>query len=293
MQTLSQDNYGGEVPSLFGNNFILDTDWVYSCIEYMKNLSVEDKFTILGYTHNGDEFSNLLLINNIPKLKTKIDEIKKDGKKKYVDFYFPIFFQLISVIKEGKNPRIKILLDTAPSNLLVDIKDYINNNTLTPVYNYIITLLEYFTDELYVECIKMAALDLKRILDNAPAMTKTSILYRGVKDKYYYSDPSRKIFKTNTFMSTSFNPEGAFEFADKKCCFKKIIAGPGTKGLFIEAITQHPGEREILLNIGTKFNIIEDKNKIFFDNDTRNNYSDICNSTNEKVMNITTMEIVP
>jgi hypothetical protein len=124
-------------------------------------------------------------------------------------------------------------------------------------------------------------------------MTKTSILYRGVKDKYYYSDPSKKTFQTNTFISTSFNPEAAFEFADKKCCFKKIIAGPGTKGLFMEVLTQIPGEREILLIFGTKFNIIEDKDKNYVDIDERNKLEDICSTKGKKVMNITTMEIVP
>jgi hypothetical protein len=291
-QLLTYDNYGGQVPSLFGDDFTLDMDWVYECIKYMKGLPIEDKYTILGYTYNGDEFINLLLINNIPKLKTKISLIKKKGNDKYKKHYFPIFFQLITIIKDGKNPRIKRLIDTAPITLL-DIKNVINNSNLTDTYLYILEKLEYFTDELYAVCIKMAALDLKRILDNAPAMTKTSILYRGVKDKYYYSDPSRKTFQTNTFISTSFNPEAAFEFADKKCCFKKIIAGPGTRGLFIEAISQIPGEREILLNVGTKFNIIEDKDKEYFAVDERNKLEDICSTKGKEVMNITTMEVIP
>ena len=291
-QILTYDNYGGHVPSLFGDDFTLDMEWVYECIKYMKGLPIKDKYTILGYTYNGDEFINLLLMNNIPKLNTKISLIKKKGKDKYKKHYFPIFFQLIEIIKDGKSPRIKRLIDTATITLL-DIKSNINYSDLTSTYLYILEKLEYFTDELYGECIKIAALDLKRILDNAPSMTKTSILYRGVKDKYYYTDPSRKTFQTNTFISTSFNPEAAFEFADKKCCFKKIIAGPGTKGLFIEAISQIPGEREILLNVGTKFNIIDDKDKAYFAVDERNKLEDICSTKGKSIMNITTMEIVP
>lgn len=78
----------------------------------------------------------------------------------------------------------------------------------------------------------------------------------------------------------------------KKCCFKKIIAGPGTKGLFMEIITSHPGENEILLNVGTKFNIIEDKDKLFFDTDQREKLEDICKTKDSKTMNITTMEVI-
>jgi hypothetical protein len=267
-------------------------EWVYECIKYMKGLPIKDKYTILGYTYNGDEFINLFLMNNIPKLKTKISLIKKKGKDKYDNYYFPIFFQLIEIIKDGKSPRIKRLIDTAPITL-IDIKSNINYSDLTSTYLYILKKLEYFTDELYGECIKMLSEDLKRILNNAPAIKKTSILYRGVKDKYYYTDPLNKTFQTNTFISTSFNPEAAFEFADKKCCFKKIIAGPGTRGLFIEAITQIPGEREILLNVGTKFNIIDDKDKAYFAVDERKKLEDICSTKDKEVMNITTMEIVP
>ncbi len=290
-QILSYDNYEGQISSLFGDDFTLDMDWVYSCINYMKKLSIEDKYTILGYTYNGDELVNLLLINNMPKLNSKINEIKKKGKDKYKNFYFPLFFQLIKIIKEGKAPSTKRLIDTSPITLL-DVKSNITNN-LTDTYNYIIKHLEYFTHEFYVICIKLFANELQRILHYAPKMTKTSILYRGVKDKYYYSDPSKKDFQTNTFMSTSFNAESAFEFADKKCCFKKIIAGPGTKGLFIEAITQMGGENEILLNVGTKFNIIADKDKNYIDIDERQQLDDICSNKNRRIMNITTMEIVP
>lgn len=291
-QISSYDNYGGQVSSLFGNDFTLDMDWVYSCIKYIRELPIEDKYTIFGYTHNGDEFVNLLLMNNIPNLKSKIDEIKKSGKTKYIkQFYFPLFFQLISIIKEGKNPSIKRLIDTSPFTLTM-ITNIINNKPLDETYEAIINSLEYFTDELYVECIKMFSEDLSRIIDNSPVISKTSILYRGVKDKYYYSDPSKTIFQTNTFISTSFNAESAFEFAERKCCFKKIIAGPGTKGIFMEAITSHPGENEILLNVGTKFNIIDDKDKLFFDNDQRS-LKDICKSDDGKFMNVTTMEFVP
>ncbi len=291
-QILTYDNYGGQVPSLFGDDFTLDMDWIYECIKYMKGLPIKDKYTILGYTYNGDEFINLFLMNNMPKLKTKISLIKKKGKDKYDNYYLPIFFQLIEIIKDGKSPRIKRLIDTAPITLL-DIKSNINYSDLTSTYLYILKKLEYFTDELYGECIKMLSEDLKRILNNAPAMKKTSILYRGVKDKYYYTDPLNKTFQTNTFISTSFNPEAAFEFADKKCCFKKIIAGPGTRGLFIEAITQIPGEREILLNVGTKFNILDDKDKSYLKIDERNKLEDICITKGKSIMNITTMEIVP
>ncbi len=290
-QILSYDNYEGQISSLFGDDFTLDMDWVYYCIDYMKKLPIEDKYTILGYTYNGDEFVNLILMNNMPKLKSKIDEMKKKGKDKYKNFYFPLFFQLIKIIKEGKAPGIKRLIDTSPITLL-DVKSNINNNNLTDTYLYIIKHLEYFTDEFYVVCIKLFANDLKRILHYSPAMTKTSILYRGVKDKYYYSDPSKTTFQTNTFMSTSFNSESAFEFADKKCCFKKIIARPGTKGLFVEAITQMGGENEILLNVGTKFNIIEDKDKNYVDIDERQHLDDICSNKNRRIMNITTMEVV-
>lgn len=285
--TTNKDNYFGGVSSLFGDEFTLDSEWVYKSINYTNNLPIEDIFTILGYTHNGDELVNNFLTGNIPTLNSKINEFFIDSEpSKYKKYYLPIFFQMISLI----NTKTKILKDNAPKNLLVKIKTFIKNSILSESYEFLLTNLTFFSPEFYTECIRLYSTDLTRIINNSPSMTKTSILYRGVKDKYYYPDPSNKTFQTTTFMSTSYNPESAFEFASKNCCFKKIIAKPGTKGIFIEAITSHPGEFEVLLNVGTKFNIIDDTDK-YASYREKGSFKDICN-LELKSMNITTMEVV-
>jgi hypothetical protein len=287
MFKLTKDNYGGGTSSLFGDDFTLDIDWVYNSIKYINNLSIEDKFTVLGYTHNGDELVNNYLLGNNPKLKNLIDHYYYKGEpEKYNEWFLPIFFQIKKIIM---SKRRDIIIDKTNKLFLPKLRSFINNSVLSETYEHLLTKLKLFTYDFYVDCIRMYSEDLKRIINNSPSMTKTSILYRGVKDKYYYTDPSNKIFKTTTFMSTSYNPESAIEFSGRKCCFKKIIATPGTKGLFIEAITSHTGEFEVLLNTETKFNIIEDKVK--FTSDKKDSFEDICD-TGLRNMEITTMEVV-
>ena len=284
---IKKDNYGGGISDLFGDDFTLDSDWVYKSIKYINDLPIEDKFTIFGYTHNGDELVNNFLLGNNPKLKSLIDDYYYGEKSnKYKNWFLPIFFQMINLIKNKKD-----IFNTKVDKLtLPKLRTFIKNSVLTETYEHILTKLKLFSYDFYIDCIRLYAEDLKRIINNSPAMTKTSILYRGVKDKYYYPDPSNKLFKSTTFMSTSYNPESAYEFSSVGCCFKKIIAKPGTRGLFIEAMTSHPGEFEVLLSAESKFIIIDDKIKNYSYSEKRS-FKDIC-SEDSKPMNITTMEII-
>lgn len=286
--TLTKDNYGGGISSLFGDDFTLDSEWIYKSIKYINDLPIEDKFTVLGYTHNGDELVNTYLLGNNPKLKTLIDNYYYESdKEKYNDWFLPIFFQMVKVIM---SKRRDILINKTDKLTLPKLRSFISNSVISETYEHILTKLKLFSYDFYVDCIRMYEEDLKRIINNSPPMTNTSILYRGVKDKYYYPDPSNKVFKSSTFISTSYNPESAYEFSSLNCCFKKIIAKPGTKGLFIEAVTLHSGEFEVLLSSGNSFNIIEDKVGSGSYKE-KQSFSDICKGE-LKDMEITTMEII-
>jgi hypothetical protein len=93
-------------------------------------------------------------------------------------------------------------------------------------------------------------------------------------------------------MSTSYNPDIAIGFTSgKDCCIKKIIAGPGTKALFMESNTQTTEEFEVLLNSGTEFSILEDGFKAYSSSE-KTDLSHICDTDNVKLKNITTMEVI-
>ena len=127
--------------------------------------------------------------------------------------------------------------------------------------------LNIFSRDFYVKCIKSYTDDLSRIIKNSPPIKHTTIVFRGVKDKYYIDNAVNNTFKSSTFISTSYSPERAMTFTSSvfgqttECCFKKIILGPGTKCLFMEAITSVRNEYELLLDKDTEFAIIEDADK--------------------------------
>lgn len=287
---LYYDNYGGGVSPLIdshNNGFSIDIEWVYNSVNYINNLPIEDKFTILGYTSAGDALVNLLIRDNKTRLSELIENYIKKGKHVY---YLPIFFQMKNLIANISMES--YLENNAPDNLLKDIKAVIKTSKLEDIYNALISNLNYFTPVFYIDCITAFSKDLSRIISNSPPMTKTSILYRGVKDKYYYSDPSNKTFYSTTFMSTSYNPDIAIGFTSgKDCCIKKIIAGPGTKALFMESNTQTTEEFEVLLNSGTEFSILEDGFKAYRPSE-KTDLSHICDTDNVKLKNITTMEVI-
>jgi hypothetical protein len=87
-------------------------------------------------------------------------------------------------------------------------------------------------------------------------------------------------------MSTSYTIFNAYEFYNKDCCVKKIICKAWTPAIFLECITSHPRENEILLGLNNKFTILKDE--------VRNNipvhlsFEEICENVSGK-MNVTTM----
>jgi hypothetical protein len=283
---VNYSNYASS--SLAGGNFhsTVDIEWVNSNIEYISKLPIEDKFTIYSYTRHGDTLVNAYLRGN----KDALDEVIKTKirKRKYEDDeYMPLFFQIIKNLKEATKdytitpmdifaPKRTGLKPKVFKEFIKDLKNESNKKSFENLYRFFIDdpydykPLNMFSRMFYVKCIKSYADDLSRIINNSPPIKNTTIVYRGVKDKYYIDNAVNDTFKSSTFISTSYSPEKAMNFTygmdihNSECCFKKIILGPGTKALFMEAITAVDGEFELLLNKDTEFAIIEDKDEEYF-----------------------------
>ena len=87
-------------------------------------------------------------------------------------------------------------------------------------------------------------------------------------------------------MSTSYTIFNAYSFANTECCVKKIFCKAGTPAIFLECITSHPTENEILLGLNNKFEILKDEVRNNFE--VQSKFSDICEVVKGK-MNVTTM----
>jgi hypothetical protein len=85
---------------------------------------------------------------------------------------------------------------------------------------------------------------LKEIIENAPKLKENIVVYRGKKQKKTYRG----------FPSYTLDPSIADHFAsdmgfNKKGVFEIMKIYKGTPVLFLEPITEYPGEYEILINL--------------------------------------------
>jgi len=283
--TYDKDNYGGGLENTvdIDKGYQFHSQWVAKSINYIKSLSYRDMFTLYGYTHNGDELCNKYIIGNNQSYMDFVNEHIYDGNafNRYSNKYFPLFFQVLDLI--DKYPISKLILYDEDPQIIYDIKA---TNNFKRKYNILLNNIDIISISIIKEATKQYIEELDKIIKNAPPLTHEVVLYRGVKDKYYYTDPNNKIFINNTFMSTSYTIFNAFEFANTECCVKKIICRPGTPAIFLECITSHPKENEVLLGLNNKFEIIKDEIRSNVDN--HHNFSEICENIKGK-MNVTTM----
>jgi hypothetical protein len=288
---IKSNNFGGGY--MQKDTFHFDIDWAYNCMDYLKNLSLKDKFTVYGYTYNGDNYAKIYLMNGPESesfrsyLKAHITPDQNRSITFYSKVYFPLYFQCMEVLNQSD---FSINHLHTPINFLSTLKDYYNKNLITESYLLLIKNLNYFKDNFIAAATKIFIDDLQRIIENSPSTINEMILYRGVKDKYFMQDDSQ-IFINKTFMSTTYDVNTSFEkFAGDSCCVKKIIVKPGTKCLFMESLTQVSYENEVLLGLNNKFKIIE-TNVTDYLMAGNEEYDDICSSEKRK-MDITVMETV-
>ncbi len=174
------------VKELVDNTFIIndidtfDENWIKECNKYVDTLSISDKATLLGYTHNGDEYINTYLrYSNI-----KVELLKNDLQIIFNNLTiqgFPLYAQIFkmnnidnveSYFNTSKDS--KGVIGSITKEGLIKIREIltksnINNDTDND------TLQQYFTP-----VIKQFGIDLNNIIKLAPKLTKNIKVYRGV-----------------------------------------------------------------------------------------------------------------
>jgi hypothetical protein len=282
-----QSSYLGGLPSIYSKDnfedFILDRKWIMDSNNYIINLSREDKFTVYGYTHNGDVIVNMLLRNNEKEIRKYILDPYRIIDNKYQ----PLFFQLRKTLLAKDYGISKGILNKMTSNDLFESYNAICKNQKNK---------ESIPEEAYLTAAKMFLEDLKRIINDSPPITQSTIVYRGSKT-LYYSTTNKKTFKNNSFMSTSYGVWGPTNFTNRilKCCIKKITLKAGTKALFIDCITQYDSESEILLPPDNEFKILSHEINTYYDMPTIDQVSEDTVMENfclgrKNYMTVTTME---
>jgi hypothetical protein len=243
-----------------------DKTWFSDSQAYTMKLPLRDQYTINGYTKRGDGIVNAW------------EHGWENGSKKaffyaysnhvnILEEFFPFFFQTLDFI-DNYNGEIKDLFsnNTALPTDLQNAKDLINSkgDLLSVRYTHLAKVFVHFDyDRIWIPIIRTYMDDLNRIINNAPAIKKPLVIYRGVKSDYVLQGAKDHLYTTNQFISTSLSPLSALGFMHGlRCCFKRIIVLPGTRVLLMRPVSEYQNEDEVLLGNKTKFYITSNLTRI-------------------------------
>lgn len=196
---------------------------------YLEGLSSRQRIVLSGYTSKGDELVNMYMKNETKDLEEYILTYWGGWNVDYTRN--PLYYQLRDLgCPENAHAACFWTLQKDPSLLI----------------------------KTFMSAIKSYISELTEIFNKSPKLTSPITVFRGVKNTYYKTTNS-DIFQNKDFMSTTLSPKVALRFMNSasNCCFKQINLIPGARAIFIEPLSRHPEEFEILLPPGNRFVISE------------------------------------
>ncbi len=266
MNTINLFKISERAKPLFDNSFILnkselfDKEWIVKSENYVKSLSIEDKATILAYTHRGDEYVNNyfrdpkfpenLLKDKMQKEKIKfeIDKIfKNDIKNEEITNGFPLFVQLFK-------------LKNIPTNDYFQKDGIINANGYRKA-SKILQSLKINKDtqietslKILIPYIESFASDLKRIIQRGPKLTKPLKVFRAVGSDYLTESTVLKGFtSTSISLDKALDEFGKYNSSGNYINLYEIIINSDIPCIFLPSDYTWPGklgapEFEVLLD---------------------------------------------
>ena len=225
----------------------IDYNWINLQNDYISNLPKRDILTCCGYSFTGDTIINSYIqrtfdISELKKtLTVKKDKTTSYRGEKWKTHLFPFFPQMVDIIIQDNT------------------YNYIN-------YMKLITTAKSFDEITWHKIFDLYISDLQRIISSAPALTKEITVWRGAKTNrmYNYKKTGDIYYKTTQFNSTSLSVPIAIDFSGVSingigCCLSQIIVLKGCHVLLMIGFSYVPEEYEILINLGNKFLIKENK----------------------------------
>lgn len=268
------------------NNF--DMEWIRSMNEYLRKLTLRDLWTAKTYTKQGDEFCNNYLRGTFDGFMDKF--LKGYSMGQYYMSYFPMFFQAVDYLRSLKLSDLFSIIPKdifnkkaePPSNSSQKFDSpYLNSTPLT-YFQIILIIYDPTTsnndcyllllqivpkldiEKFWTKIVKNYCDDLNRIINEAPALQREMVVYRGLHDhddSIVRSNTFNKIYKSKGFVSTSLHYNTAIEFKNRKCgnYLQRITILPGTRVFPLMTLSAFPNEVEILLGSNSKFYVVDIK----------------------------------
>lgn len=287
--TIKFNNYNEKSGmTLFHNRYEVPSDWVISMNQYISSLSLDELFTVLGYSYHSFDFINAYLRGSINKIKMK-SLLEKHPKNYFFPFYIQVYRMRSEMKKyvESKDLKKSITISGDKKSIEQWIH-LIQTLSKTDAYMICMQVQKYISYNFWIRVMESFKQDLHNIIQNSPPLNKELVLYRGVKNDYFLKGKDKHYYKHDTFVSCSLDPIHPLKYIDQnsKCCFKRITMLPNTRA-FLMAGLSHYNEFEVVLNNDTIFYVHEKKKQFIYTNG-ENSKNDLCFKKNVK----TNLEIV-
>lgn len=217
---------------------IIDTKWLVAQDKYIRTLSSRQLFTMYGYSFKGDSWAHSHLGNyfDINRFKTDLGNLGHQ--------YFAFFFQARDFYKINSGD-----IDNDYNLTLDRVKTESDVNNLKAIMNIFIN-------------------ELNEIIRNAPAVTRTFIVFRGQADDKYLTGVTGNLYTTERFCSTSVDGDVSREQFSGGHTLQRITLLKGSKCLLMFGETKFANELEILLPRGSTYQIVKKRTNVVSDRST-------------------------
>jgi len=259
-----EGNYKTYINSSIGNpthigSINFDYLWIKKQCDWLKTYINEPRvlLTLYSYTDNASGFVNSYLLNNMDKCLDFVEECINNSKSE--DTYFPLYFDLIDIIKIKSNEdliyrpskNVYKMLDIIRTNIFEKTKNkffYCKEN-----YNLLLNIIIELKTSIILEAVNSYIKFLSNIIKKAPKTTKEMFVYRRTNTQVLKHSDTSITFPN--FTSTSLAVEMTEEFGQDDCCLKMIIIPKNASVLAAIIFSANKDEYEILLNKKSKFSV--------------------------------------
>jgi len=235
---------------------ITSTDWFIQQNRYILTLSMRQIMTVRAYTLEGDVLCNNLLLNDKDRvIKCWIECVDKYHRQETAGFFFPLFYQVMDIIRHCKETSVEKRLSSHMTNdAFYHVLEPMNESKRYLTLAKCIRGIDH--KWVVYESVKQFIKELDAIVKNAPVTTECITAWRGVKSDYIKSSRSKEPFLHKNFMSVALNIDSALPYANDDCCLKRVILPVGTPCLSLLSLSFHRSdEAEILIGSHSMFNV--------------------------------------
>jgi len=232
--------------------------WLKEQKEYIFGLPWMNKIRVLCYSYAGDKICNSFLLGTFSAKNV----VEKDFRTNYTRHLFPLALDIFLHTRRFATfekwlaffgYENHLYVETTWEHFFTVMKTFTFENAYGTILDFVERETVYITDKMWYTWAGEYALHLNAIIADAPPVPSPGIYtFRGVDDASYITANKNNVFLNETFMSTSLDMGVGLKFMNSftNCCLFTLQVLPGSRCLFVGALSYYPQEMEVLFAPG-------------------------------------------